>query len=124
MSLDIARYDQQFMVTSTPNSQAIVVVEDPLVQRFVCSVLESVGQAAVECDARNAIDLVSSGNVKLLITNTPQLFERFAHQLLLVYMAQCPDPDLASPFRECRILQKPFRARQLLQAVGEIAAPL
>jgi hypothetical protein len=60
--------------------------------------------------------------VGLVITNAPGLFLAFAEWLPLLYLAACPDFDLAARFRTCRVLQKPFHPTDLLEAVRRLSA--
>jgi DNA-binding response OmpR family regulator len=103
------------------NSAVIVIVEDPFIRRLVRSVLGRSGYAVVESDAQDALKLATEGphSVKLLITNKPNEFEHLSHTLPILYLSATPDWGLASRFSNLRVLQKPFHAQQLLEAVGE-----
>ena len=102
------------------NSGVIVIVEDPFIRRFVRSVLERSGHDVMESDAQDAYKLAANGSasVKLLITNKPDIFEHLEQTLPMLYLASCPDWELASRFSNLRVLQKPFHAQDLLEAVG------
>jgi hypothetical protein len=56
----------------------------------------------------------------VLITNQPSLFLAFADELPLLYVAALPDPRLASMFRRCRVLRKPFQASELVASVDQL----
>jgi hypothetical protein len=99
------------------SSAVIVIVEDPFIRRFVRSVLGKSGHAVMESDTQDALKL-SPDSVKLLITNQPQVFEHLGHTVPILYLSGTPDWALASRFPNLRILQKPFHAHQLLEAVG------
>jgi DNA-binding response OmpR family regulator len=103
-------------------SGLILIVEDPFIRRYVKSVLGRSGHEAVESGAQRALKLVRDKVVKvrLMITNKPGLFRQFADELPILYLAMCPDLNMTSGFRELRVLQKPFRAEELLQAVQDI----
>ena len=104
------------------NSGLIVIVEDPFIRRFVRSVLERSGHDVMESDAQDAYKLAAEGpdTVKLVITNKPNVFEDVEHSVSILYLASCPDWGLASRFRSLRVLQKPFHAKDLLDAVGAV----
>jgi DNA-binding response OmpR family regulator len=100
----------------------IVIVEDPFIRRFVRSVLGRSGHEVMESDAQDALKLAAEGPgiVKLLITNKPDVFERLEHPVPILYLATFPDWELAARFRKLRVLQKPFHAHELLEAVGQV----
>src|ERR1035438_6096680 len=58
----------------------------------------------------------------VVITNRPEAFLPFADTLPILYIAANPDPALVSCFSTCRVLRKPFRNDDLLEAVQELAA--
>ena len=97
----------------------ILIVEAPIVQKFLRTVLEREGYESVEAGPQAALELIklSRPPVGLLITNSPGIFLPFAEQVPLIYIAACPDLDLAARFRTCRVLQKPFHPGEFLQAV-------
>lgn len=113
--------------TMSPRSSTgvIVIVEDPFIRRFVRSVLGRSGHNVMESDPLDAYKLVAegSGGIKLLITNKPDVFERLEHTVPILYLAAAPDWELASRFRNLRVLQKPFHAHELLEAVGAVTEP-
>ena len=100
----------------------IVIVEDPFIRRFVRSVLGRFGHEVMESDAQDALKLAAEGpgSVKLLITNKPDVFERLEHPVPILYLASFPDWELAARFTKLRVLQKPFHAHELLEAVGQV----
>lgn len=110
------------LMTSQPDSGVVLIVEDPWICKFLGSVLARAGHRTVEADAQHGVDLVRSGevNVKALITNTPAAFRAVAEKVPLVYTTSCPDPEATQGFRQCRVLQKPFHAGQLLEALHQV----
>jgi hypothetical protein len=104
-------------------SAMILVAEDPYINTFLRAVLQRHGHHVVTSDPEQASDLMRSGGVKadLVVTNRPEVFLPFAETLPLVYIAATPDPALALQFSTCRVLRKPFRNDDLLEAVGELA---
>jgi len=97
-------------------------VEAPIVQKFLRAVLEREGYQPVEAEAQSALELVnlSVPPVGLVITNAPGIFLPIAEQVPLIYLAACPNLDLAARFRVCRVLQKPFHPTELLEAVKRL----
>jgi DNA-binding response OmpR family regulator len=108
------------------SSGVIVIVEDPFIQRFVRSVLGRSGHAVMETDAVDAYKMAAEGpgSIKLLITNKPDVFEHLEPVVPILYLAASPDWELASRFRNLRVLQKPFHAHELLEAVGAVTKPI
>jgi len=109
-------------MTSKPNSGVVVIVEDPFICKFLSAVLARAGCRAVEAAPQDGFKLICSGEfpVKALITNTPQIFQAFAGQFPVIYTTSCPDPEATRGFPQCRILQKPFHAGQVLEALNEV----
>jgi DNA-binding response OmpR family regulator len=107
------------------SSGVIVIVEDPFIRRFVRSVLGRSGHEVMETDAHDAYKLAAEGpgSVKLLITNKPDVFEHLEPMIPILYLAASPDWELAGRFRNLRVLQKPFHAHELLDAVGAATGP-
>jgi DNA-binding response OmpR family regulator len=107
------------------SSGVIVIVEDPFIRRFVRSILGRLGHKIMESDAQDAFKLAAEGqgSVKLLITNKPDAFENLEPAVPIIYLAATPDWELASRFRNLRVLQKPFHAHELLEAVGAVTGP-
>ena len=104
---------------SLSSEWSILVVEAPIVQKFVRVVLEREGYQPVDAIPQSALELLkqSPSAVGLVITNAPGIFLPFAEQVPLIYLAACPNLDLAARFRSCRVLQKPFHPAELLEAV-------
>jgi DNA-binding response OmpR family regulator len=104
----------------------IVIVEDPFIRRFIRSVLGRSGHTVMESDAQKAVNLASEkpDAVKLVITNKPDVFEHLEHSVPIIYLAASPDWDLASRFSNLRVLQKPFHAHELLEAVDAMTGAL
>ena len=102
-----------------PDRGAILVVEDPVIRRFVKTALGPGGHRVIESDVPQALSLLRAGgpHVYLLITNTPGLFAEFASELRVLYLAASPDWDVASQFRDLRVLTKPFGVAELRRAV-------
>ena len=106
-----------------PFSAHILVVEDPFVRTFLRTVLQRQGHSVVTGDAAGSCDQLNDGRMTpdIVITNRPEAFLEFATRLPLLYLASCPDEQLAARFAHCRILQKPFRNEELLAAVEQLA---
>jgi hypothetical protein len=104
----------------------IAVAEDPFVRRYVRALLVKHGFQIVENDTWSTRKLMEKGELKpdVLITNDPDTFAGIASHVPLVYLAAAPDPSRAEPFRQCRMLRKPFQAQQLLEALGELTIAL
>lgn len=109
-------------MSSPSTTGVIVIVEDPFIRRFVRSVLGRLGHTVMESDEKDALKLAAEEPdvVKLLITNRPDVFERLDRTFPILYLAGTPDWDLVSRFSNLRVLQKPFHAHELLEAVGEV----
>lgn len=89
------------------------------------TVLTRAGHRTAEVDVREGMNLLSSGeHIKALITNTPAAFRSIAASIPLVYTTSCPDPEATQGFQHCRVLQKPFHAGQLLDALKEVSVPV
>jgi hypothetical protein len=106
-----------------PVSARILVAEDPFVTGFLRTVLQRHGHKVVTGEAVGASELLRDGSVaaNLVITNRPEAFLPFAGTLPLLYIAANPDLELASRFLTCRVLRKPFRNDDLLDAVEDLA---
>ena len=111
------------ILLNNPVSARILVVEDPFVSSFLRAVLQRRGHKVVTGEAVRASELLREGGVtaNVVITNRPEAFLPFAGTLPLLYIAANPDPALASQFPTCRVLRKPFRNDELLEAVEELA---
>jgi len=106
-----------------PASARVLVAEDPFVSSFLRTVLQRHGHQVVTGEAVHASELLRAGSVtaNVVITNQPEAFLPLASTLPLLYIAANPDPELASQFPTCRVLRKPFRNDDLLEAVEELA---
>ena len=104
----------------------VVVCENPLVENYLRFVLERAGCRVVLCDSRRAVEMVNTPEQKvdLLITNSPSEFLPVADKLPFLYLSAAPDPDVAAGFPKLRVLEKPFRADELLRAVKELTGSL
>jgi hypothetical protein len=99
----------------------IVVVEDPQIQKLIQGLLGRGGYQAQAAAQDYRQTLLEGGSLpSVLITNQPSLFLAFADELPLLYVAAMPDPRLASMFRRCRVLRKPFRASELVASVHQL----
>ena len=102
-------------------SGPIVVVEDPQIQKLIQGLLGRSGYHAQAAEQDYRRTLLEGGRLpSVLITNQPSLFLAFADELPLLYLAAMPDPQLASMFRRCRVLRKPFHAAELLASVDQL----
>ena len=104
----------------------VVICENPLVENYLRFVLERAGYQVVLCDPRRALEMVNAPDPKvaLLITNSPLEFQAVADKLPLLYLSAAPDPVVAAGFPKLRVLEKPFRADELLLAVKELTGSL
>jgi len=103
----------------------IAVTEDPFIRKFLGDVLKRRGYVVVSADAAHAIEMIESGSdtIELVITNSPVNFESVAQRVPMLYIAAVPDLEIASHFRTCRTLNKPFLPEQLITAVEELVHP-
>ncbi len=126
-------------VSRTPSSDerraltVLVAEDDPAVRRLVRSVLESAGYAVVEAfDGRNALEVARAheGEISILLTdvvmprmNGPELSTRLRDLrpgIRIMFMSGYTDRTNASEERipsNAILLQKPFRAAQLLASL-------
>lgn len=101
----------------------ILVVEDTLVSRLLCSVLQREGYR-VTCETpAEAVALLRAGYADLLITNTPGEFAEFGSKVPLLYLAAFPDPQVAAPFDRWLSLRKPFPTSELVILTGRLLRP-
>ena len=110
-------------MASCTQTGVIVIVEDPAIRRLVKSVLGRDGHQVLECGAEQALRYVTAGEepVKLLITNRPQEFSELENTVPILYLTSTPDWDIARRTRQLRVLQKPFHAKDLIEAVRDLA---
>jgi len=115
--------DPQSRACAERVSATVLVLEDPLINNFLRAVLQRHGHKVVIVQPEQCADLKRSGipPADLVVTNRPEAFLPFADTLPVIYIAASPDPVLASQFHMCRVLPKPFRNDDLLEAVGELA---
>jgi hypothetical protein len=106
-----------------PACTDILVSEDPFVSNFLRVVLQKHGHKVVIGAVGRASELLIQGTIApaLVITNNPEAFLPFAHNLPMLYIAANPDSDLVKQFPNCRVLRKPFRNEELLEAVEELS---
>jgi len=107
-------------------SATVLVAEDPFINSFLRTVLQRHGYKVVTTDQHQGSNLVRTGGVQpdVVITNKPEAFLPFAEDRPMLYIAASPDPELALRFQTCRVLRKPFRYEDLLEAVDELAGAL
>lgn len=122
METHLANVSPERAIHPTAPQGAIVVVEDPFIQKYLRVVLVRHGYRVVGSDAHAAKAMLRSGmeQVGLVITNSPRDFMAFADTIPLLYMAGAPDLDLVSSFSRCRVLRKPFHPEHLLAAVRDL----
>lgn len=103
-----------------------LIVEDPMIRRFVGGILKREAYLVVEAELGEALRILRDGPsaVSLLVTNAPGYFFEFAETLPLIYVATSPDPALANRFRRCRTLRKPFRPGELVECAAELDPPV
>jgi len=101
-----------------------VVVEDPFVTSFLRSLLAKDGYQVVSAAPQHGLDMLRGHAVEadLLITNSPAVFREVGGRIPLLYLAASPERAQVASFRIARTLSKPFRPRQLLDAVGQLIA--
>jgi CheY-like chemotaxis protein len=107
-------------------SATVLVAEDPFINSFLRTVLQRHGYRVVTADQYQGSSLMRAGGIRpdVVITNKPDVFLPFADDCPMLYIAASPDPELALRFQTCRVLRKPFRYEDLLQAVDELARAL
>jgi hypothetical protein len=107
-------------------SATVLVAEDPFINSFLRTVLQRHGYRVVTTDQYQGSNLVRTGGVQpdVVITNKPEAFLPFAEGRPMLYIAASPDPELALRFQTCRVLRKPFRYEDLLEAVDDLARTL
>jgi hypothetical protein len=99
----------------------VVLDEDPLIERYLESLLVKKGYRIVTARNSHALELNSPDlNVLLVITNRPGVLTMVDSEVPMVYLAASPDPKVAAQFPICRMMKKPFRAGDLLDAVDEL----
>src|SRR4051794_7483222 len=104
-------------------SRQIVVVEDVFVRTFLRAALERMGYRVLCPNGPEAARLLASGEVDLLVTNTPGEFAVFGTAVPLLYIAAFPDPARASAFHRWLPLHKPFQSAELATAVQRLLEP-
>jgi len=104
------------------NPRHVVVVEDVFVRSFLRAALERIGYVAHCVSAEEAMRLLRSGEMDLLVTNAPETFSEFGDTIPLLYIAAFPNPANASDFRRWLPLHKPFQAHELNAAIQRLLA--
>ena len=100
-----------------------MVCENPLVENYLRFVLERNGCRVILCAPKQALEMVQAEQkVDLLVTNSPEDFLPVAGKLPFLYLSAAPDRQIAARFAKLRVLEKPFRADELLRAVRELTA--
>jgi hypothetical protein len=104
-------------------SASILVAEDPYIGNFLRAILQKYGYKVVIIEAARARESLRDGTVAvdIVITNRPEVFLEFAETLPMLYTAANPNYELVSTFHLCRVLHKPFRNEELLEAVEALA---
>lgn len=108
---------------SVPQKEtALVVVEDVLVSKLVRTVLQKHGYSVVTAEPSEAAGILRSATApnEILLTNAPSQFLEFAEKIPLLYLTSSPDPVMASAFRSCRVVRKPFAPQELVEAVEKL----
>src|SRR5215813_9006340 len=102
----------------------IAVCEDPFIRKLVRDILTRRGYRVIGTGVEEALEMLRSGSetLSIVITNNPAEFMEFSDTLPVLYMAAAPDEGVASRFRTCRTLQKPFSTQNLLSALSDLVA--
>ena len=102
----------------------VLVVEDPFVTKFLRSLLTRDGFQVAAAQPRDALEMLRSRAIKvdLLVTNAPAHFTEVAERVPLLYLAAVPDLAAVAEFQTMFTMRKPFRPRQLLEAVRQLVA--
>jgi hypothetical protein len=98
----------------------ILVVEDAFVSNLLRAILQRAGHCVTCESAAEASGRLRSGNVDLLITNTPATFAEFGRTVPLLYLAAFPNPEAAADFERWLALRKPFQTTELLAQTGRL----
>ena len=100
----------------------LLVVEDPLISKLVRKILQRKGHTVILAGAREAARMLHSpeADIGILLTNQPARFMEFAGHVPLLYLSSAPDSSIASAFRSCRVLRKPFHPKELIDAVDRL----
>ncbi|MCL5746420.1 MAG: response regulator [Acidobacteria bacterium] len=99
----------------------ILVVECAEIRALLRLMLEREGYRVLQSDTEHAAAVLKQeeNEIHALITNTPQLFLRFA-SLPILYIAAIPDPEI-TPYCTA-VLRKPFTCRALAESVEKVLA--
>lgn len=116
------QYTGQAFLPNAAAPASILVAEDPFVSSFLRTVLKRHGHRVVLGQAARSSELLRRGDIAadLVITNRPEEFLDFAADIHLLYISAAPDYELASRFRTCDVLRKPFHNDELLRAVEHL----
>ena len=101
-------------------SRQIVVVEDVFVRSFLRTALERMGHRVICATPVEAVRVLRTGEIDLLVTNCPASFAEFGAAIPLVYVAAFPDPAAAESFTRWLPLRKPFQTVELRGAVDRL----
>lgn len=102
------------------DSRRIVVVEDVFVRSFLRAALVRQGHQVICAMPEQAIELLKTGEIDLLVTNSPQVFAGFGSQVPLLYLAAFPEPAAAADFSHWLSLRKPFQTTDLVALVNQL----
>jgi CheY-like chemotaxis protein len=105
-------------------SGVVLISEDPFVANYLRALLSKRGYQTLGVDAEQGARKIRDREVNVVITNTPGEFQGLSDQIPVVYVAAAPDMEIASKFRACRVLRKPFLPEDILAAVEELIHPL
>jgi hypothetical protein len=102
----------------------VLICENPLIEKYLDFVLGRMGRRVKLSSLRHAIEMVQSGEerIDLLITNEPAEFLPAAAHLPFLYLSATPDQTIAARFPHVRVLQKPFRTAELVDAVNDLTS--
>jgi two-component SAPR family response regulator len=103
-----------------PDPRQIVVVEDVFVGNYLRAALERQGHTVSCPTSAEAMRRLQTGQVDLLVTNSPTAFSQFGDAVPLLYLAAFPEPAFATAFRVWLPLRKPFQTSELTAAVERL----
>ena len=105
-----------------PEGSTIVLHEDPVIEGYLVRLLARRGYRVVKARVCQALEMVRSGAVSLVITNAPESFASVAERVALLYLSASPNPALVAAFPRSFTLPKPFHPEDFYEAVRELSS--